>query len=292
MVAGSLGAGVELRRWGGPAGPAPDLTAPAMVAPPQLAGEGRIGEPLAVDEGVWSGSPSPVLARQWLRDGAAIPGATGATYLPDAADDGGALGCRVTATNAAGSASAETGTVVAVHAPPVAMGALADRSYFQGSGAQVVAAAGGFAGGGLRFAAQGAGAAADPVTGEVAIPTAEARAATTVTVTATNSGGAATQAFAVVVVGAPVAASAPQTWDTDAEGGEQSFDAAPHFAAAGDPDGATLSYALVDGDGVAVEAGSIVDGVFVARADGYLRIAPETGLLTLDAGAIGSAGGS
>ena len=41
-------------------------------------------------------------ARQWTRDGADIPGATGASYV---ATDVGAYRCRVTATNAAGSAT-------------------------------------------------------------------------------------------------------------------------------------------------------------------------------------------
>src|SRR5690606_40310534 len=37
------------------------------------------------------------LSRQWLRDGATIPGATGASYVPVAADVGRRLSLRVTA---------------------------------------------------------------------------------------------------------------------------------------------------------------------------------------------------
>ena len=51
-------------------------------------------------EGDWDGSPSFAFA--WLRDGAAIPGATGRDYAASADDAGTALQCEVTATNAGG----------------------------------------------------------------------------------------------------------------------------------------------------------------------------------------------
>ena len=66
---------------------APAAAAPVLLTPPALAGLGRIGAPLVVTPGDWGGEPA-ALALQWLRDGAAIEGATAATYVPQAADDG------------------------------------------------------------------------------------------------------------------------------------------------------------------------------------------------------------
>jgi hypothetical protein len=50
------------------------------------------------------GSASPTLAYQWLQDGNAIGGATSSTYTPVEADIGSSLQCRVTASNADGTA--------------------------------------------------------------------------------------------------------------------------------------------------------------------------------------------
>ena len=68
------------------------------------------------------------LGYQWLRNGAAISGATQATYVPADADVGRQLACVVTATNAAGDAdsTAEAVTVSAASAgtpgPPGSQG--------------------------------------------------------------------------------------------------------------------------------------------------------------------------
>ena len=63
---------------------------------------------MSVDAGRWSGQPAPATSLQWRRDGADIAGATGASYVPVAADDRTQLTCRVTASNVAGSAGATT----------------------------------------------------------------------------------------------------------------------------------------------------------------------------------------
>ena len=52
----------------------------------------------------WSGSPT--FARQWLRDGVAIGGETGAEYVPGPEDVGTKLQCRVVGSNAGGAAAA------------------------------------------------------------------------------------------------------------------------------------------------------------------------------------------
>ena len=93
---------------------------PAAVTAPTLSGTGRIGSSVGVDSGTWSGKPAPTIALQWRRDGVDIAGATGASYVPVAADDKTALTCRVTATNAVGSAVATTAalTVTQVTSTP------------------------------------------------------------------------------------------------------------------------------------------------------------------------------
>src|SRR5690606_3331054 len=71
---------------------------PVLVLAPVLAGAGRIGEPVTVSAGSWSGVPAPSTRVAWLRDGDPI--AAGTSYVPVAVDDGKALSARVTATNA------------------------------------------------------------------------------------------------------------------------------------------------------------------------------------------------
>ena len=54
----------------------PVLAAPVLVVPPSLAGDGTIDSEIVLDPGTWAGVPDPEVAVQWLRDGAAIGGAT------------------------------------------------------------------------------------------------------------------------------------------------------------------------------------------------------------------------
>ena len=150
---------------------------PGVGTGPVLAGSGRIGAPVRVDPGPWGGMR---LACQWLRDGAAIAGATAASYTPGPADDRTALACRVTATGPEGSVVAVTPTLLVRYAAPVAQGGLPEEIFDQGSGVQTVAAAADFAGESLAFGVAGAGATVDPATGLVAIPTDTALAATVI----------------------------------------------------------------------------------------------------------------
>ena len=171
---------------------------PVLVLAPVLAGTGRIGEPVTVSTGSWSGVPAPTTSVAWLRDGVAIVGATGMSYTPVAADDGKSLSARVTATNAGGSAAIVTAALAVTYAPPVAKGALHEVIADLGSDVETVAARADFTGENLSFAVSGAGATIDAKTGLVSIPTDKAVQAT-VTVTATNSGGSATSSFQVTV---------------------------------------------------------------------------------------------
>ena len=185
---------------------APVLTPPISTIAPSLSGPGRVGTPMLVDTGVWSGDPAPVLSPRWRRNGVEIAGAAGVEYTPVAADEGTDLDCVVTASNASGTASAVTEAVRITWPAPVAAGALADLVLDQGPGARTLDASGAFAGAALVFGVSGAGASVDPATGLVSIPLDAPRAAETVAVTATNSGGAASVSFAVTVVAADTAA--------------------------------------------------------------------------------------
>jgi hypothetical protein len=82
---------------------APVTAPPVNTGVPVVTGSPRIGEVLSCGTGTWSGHPTPTYARQWLRDGTNISGATGATYTVLEADLNHAISCRVTATNSQGS---------------------------------------------------------------------------------------------------------------------------------------------------------------------------------------------
>lgn len=61
--------------------------APTLIIPPQLTGDTRVGERLAITPGTWS-TPNLEFAFQWLRSGTVIPGATTAGYVATPADLG------------------------------------------------------------------------------------------------------------------------------------------------------------------------------------------------------------
>ena len=94
--------------------------APVNSALPTSSGTEREGAVLTANAGMWTGTPAPTFAYQWLRcdqNGAnciAISGATAQTYRLQAADVGRRMRVRVTATNSAGSASADSAATRAV----------------------------------------------------------------------------------------------------------------------------------------------------------------------------------
>ncbi len=92
----------------------PSSTAPRSLSRPAISGTAKIGSRLSCSRGSWSRTPT-TYAYQWMRNATDIPGATSSSYLLQAADLGANLSCRVTATNAAGSAertSAHSAVVV------------------------------------------------------------------------------------------------------------------------------------------------------------------------------------
>jgi hypothetical protein len=92
----------------------PPPVKPVNVSKPGVSGSGGVGTKLTCSAGSWTGSPT--LTYQWYRNGTAIAGETGPTYTVGTIDEGSSFYCVVTATNAAGSASAHSNTkVVPIH---------------------------------------------------------------------------------------------------------------------------------------------------------------------------------
>ncbi|RWR35010.1 SGNH/GDSL hydrolase family protein [Sinirhodobacter populi] len=90
-------------------GDVPEPDAPTNLTAPSISGTPTVGQALTATEGTWTGGP--IVTLQWLRNGAAISGATGLTYLLIAADAGANISVRATASNAGGSATS-TSTAV------------------------------------------------------------------------------------------------------------------------------------------------------------------------------------
>jgi len=96
------------------------LRTPLGAGAPVISGGGGIGQQLSCGQGAWAADllgaflfrAPRSFSHQWLRDGAAIPGATMSSFTPTEA---GSYSCRVTATNQAGSA-AQTSAAVQVSA--------------------------------------------------------------------------------------------------------------------------------------------------------------------------------
>ena len=83
--------------------------APVNTVAPSVSGTAGVGQTLTCQPGTWTQTPS--YAYQWSRDGIAIAGATAPTYAATSADGGHALSCAVTASDAAGSATAASAAV-------------------------------------------------------------------------------------------------------------------------------------------------------------------------------------
>lgn len=83
----------------------PDPVAPANSVAPVVSGDTTIPALLSCTTGTWTGYPAPTYTYQWHRDGVDISGATSSTYTTTSSDDGTAITCSVTGTNAAGSAT-------------------------------------------------------------------------------------------------------------------------------------------------------------------------------------------
>ena len=98
----------QLTSWSG----ATDIdggNAPTNTVAPAITGTAQEGQTLTCSTGTWTGSPT--YTYQWKRNGSNITSATNSTYTLVTADVGQSILCTVTATNAVGSASADSNTV-------------------------------------------------------------------------------------------------------------------------------------------------------------------------------------
>ncbi len=120
IAAADAAFGLACRVGGANAGGSAEATSAAVAVPavaavpsqsPAIRGTSATGATLTCTGVAFSGLPAPATSIAWLRDGVPIAGATGATYNVANADVGHALACRVTATNAGGSATATSAAV-------------------------------------------------------------------------------------------------------------------------------------------------------------------------------------
>jgi hypothetical protein len=180
-------------------------TLSGATANPTHGASAQTGVPLTAGATGFSGSPPGSVTYQWATvESGEIPGATGATYTPDAAlYDGETVFCTVTP---AGYPPKTTSALKVRQVPPVAAGALWDEILDLGSGVELYDVAGDFTGLGLVYSVTGPGCAIDAATGRLSIDPASSVAGATVTVTALNSGGAALSAFTLTVEDAGIGA--------------------------------------------------------------------------------------
>jgi hypothetical protein len=98
------------------------LKEPVDTAAPVASGTAAVGQTLSCASGSWTGLAPLAYAHQWLRDGTAIGGANGSTYVVQVADQGHGLSCQETAKNEIASVNATSNTVAvpaaAVIIPP------------------------------------------------------------------------------------------------------------------------------------------------------------------------------
>lgn len=217
VVAGDAGHALACRATATNTGGSASSTSQSLSVPaaltagtPDVTGTPAVGQTVTCTEGSWGGSPA--FTYTWLRDGTAIGGATGRTYVVDAADATHRLACRVTGT--AGGANLEatsaTAAVPAVAPVPTTSPAIGGTAEI---GETLTCAGASFSGipapsTTIQWLRDGA-----PIAGSTgpsyAIVAADAGHALTCRVTATNPGGSATGTSAAVDIAKPLGGSTP-----------------------------------------------------------------------------------
>jgi hypothetical protein len=104
------GRGKGIGTGGGGSGSGSTGLAPVNTSAPVISGTAQQGQTVSCSAGAWDNSPTGY-AYQWLRGGSPISGASSSTYLLASADVGLSITCAVTATNAAGSATATSSSI-------------------------------------------------------------------------------------------------------------------------------------------------------------------------------------
>jgi hypothetical protein len=92
---------------------------PANTVAPAVSGTAAIGSTLTTSDGTWTGTPEPTFAYQWQKNTTNISGATSSSFTVTLSQAGGTIRCVVTATNVAGSASANSADTASVPLPAV-----------------------------------------------------------------------------------------------------------------------------------------------------------------------------
>lgn len=90
---------------------------PVNTAAPAVTGTAQVGQTLSCSSGTWTGNGTITYGYEWLRDGAAISGATSNSYNLQAADEGAQVSCRVTATDDDASRAALSNSLTIAAAP-------------------------------------------------------------------------------------------------------------------------------------------------------------------------------
>jgi hypothetical protein len=83
---------------------------PVNQSPPVISGSATVGSALVCNPGDWGDSPT-AFAYSWSRDGTSISGANAGMYTITTADEGHTLECLVSASNAAGEATAASNSM-------------------------------------------------------------------------------------------------------------------------------------------------------------------------------------
>jgi secreted trypsin-like serine protease len=84
----------------------PDI-APYFTSTPFVSGDGTVGSAMVCNLGEMGGDPATSISYSWYRDGSIITDATSETYTVKVEDQGGYIGCSVSASNSAGSSNTE-----------------------------------------------------------------------------------------------------------------------------------------------------------------------------------------
>lgn len=94
-------------------------TLPSSLTAPVITTDGtpQTTETISVSDGTWTGTIPITFAYQWKRNNVAISGATASVYTLQAIDEAKSIKCTVTATNPAGSTSADSNTITPVPPP-------------------------------------------------------------------------------------------------------------------------------------------------------------------------------
>tara|TARA_R110002050_G_scaffold267604_1_gene409323 strand:- start:2985 stop:4643 length:1659 start_codon:yes stop_codon:yes gene_type:complete len=98
-----------------------EVLGPVNEVAPVISGTAERGETLSSTTGTWTGTGTISYAYQWRRNGAAISGATSATYILVADDDNKFITCLVTATDDEGSNNKASNSLGPVLAAPLSL---------------------------------------------------------------------------------------------------------------------------------------------------------------------------